>query len=96
MTVSEKVLLMELRERTSAKGTRYLSGWLGKASVVAFLDRDAAEPTWQVFVSSPAARGNDTPSRSADQSPFTPRRRQQRGPSRPMQPGELDDRLDDL
>lgn len=96
MSNGEKVLLLELRERTSAKGTRYLSGWLGKASVVAFLDRDAEEPTWQVFVSTPAPRGTDGSSRSADQSPFTPRRRQQRGGSRPMQPGELDDGLDDL
>jgi alanyl-tRNA synthetase len=31
----DKVLLLELRERTSASGNRYLSGWLGKASVVA-------------------------------------------------------------
>jgi hypothetical protein len=96
MSGSDKVLLLELRERTSAKGTRYLSGWLGKAGVVAFLDREAAEPTWQVFVSTPAPRSNDGPSRPTEQSPFTPRRRQQRGHSRPMQPGELDDRVDDL
>ena len=31
-----KVLLMTLSERTSGKGRRYFSGWLGKASVVAF------------------------------------------------------------
>jgi hypothetical protein len=34
------VLLLELRERTSAKGLRYLSGWMGKARLVAF----ASEP----------------------------------------------------
>ncbi|HVR91457.1 MAG TPA: hypothetical protein VHG29_10240 [Novosphingobium sp.] len=52
----EKVLLLELRERISANGNRYLSGWLGKASVVGFLDREADEPTWQVFVSTPTPR----------------------------------------
>ena len=58
MSGSEKVLLMELRERVSSAGNRYLSGWLGKASVVAFLDRDADETTWQFFVSAPASRSN--------------------------------------
>lgn len=48
-----KVHLFDLRERTSASGNRYLSGWLGKASVVAFLDREAEEPTWNVYVSQP-------------------------------------------
>lgn len=52
----ERVLLLELKECTSAAGNRYLSGWLGKASVVAFLDRDADEPTWQVFVATPQPR----------------------------------------
>ena len=31
-----RVLLMTLSERTSGKGNAYLSGWLDKASVVAF------------------------------------------------------------
>lgn len=52
----ERVHLFDLRERTSVKGTRYLSGWLGKASVVAFLDREAEEPTWHVFVATPQSR----------------------------------------
>ena len=49
-----KVLLMELSERVSAKGRKYMAGWLGKASVVAF---EAEEPDkfgnkcWRVFVS---------------------------------------------
>lgn len=95
----DRVLLMELRERTSAAGNRYLSGWLGRASVVAFLDRDADEPTWQVFVSTPAPRPtNGQSERSADRSPFTPStsRRQSRRRATELQPGELDDRLDDL
>lgn len=53
-----KVLLLELKERTSASGNRYMSGWLGKASVVAFLDKDAAEPTWQVYVSTPQPKAD--------------------------------------
>jgi hypothetical protein len=53
-----KVLVLELKERTSAKGTRYLSGWLGKARPVAF----AGEPdekgrrTWSVYASEPEGR----------------------------------------
>jgi hypothetical protein len=31
-----RVHLLTLSERTSAKGNEYLSGWLGRASVVAF------------------------------------------------------------
>jgi hypothetical protein len=49
-----KVLLLELSERISSKGRKYMAGWLGKASVVAF---EAEEPDkfgnkmWRVFVS---------------------------------------------
>jgi hypothetical protein len=98
MNGGEKVLLMELRERTSAKGNRYLAGWLGKASVVAFLDRDATEPTWQVFVSAPEPRpaGSDAP-RASERSPFTPRTsRNRHGGRSPVPVGELDDDIHDL
>lgn len=54
--MKDKVHLFDLKERTSASGNRYLSGWLGKSLVVAFLDKDAAEPTWQVFVSTPTPK----------------------------------------
>jgi hypothetical protein len=53
-----RVLLLTLSERTSGKGNRYLSGWLGKASVVAFAgepDRHG-NPTWDLFVSEPQPR----------------------------------------
>ncbi len=59
MTAANRVLLLALSERTSAKGRRYMSGWLGKASVVAF---EADEPDrygnaqWEVFVSTPEPR----------------------------------------
>src|SRR4051794_3822120 len=49
---------MQLSERTSGKGNRYLSGWLGKASVVAFAGEPDkhGHPTWDVFVSEPQPR----------------------------------------
>ena len=94
----EKVLLMELRQRTSAAGNVYLSGWLGKASVVAFLDREASEPTWQVFVSTPAPKPAGQQSDSpGDRSPFTPRQRQpRRRGSQRLPPGVLDNDVSDL
>ena len=58
MTYGPRVLLATLSVRTSGKGTAYLSGWLGKARVVAF----AGEPdkhgnaTWDLFVSEPEPR----------------------------------------
>ena len=72
----ERIHLFDLRERTSAKGTRYLSGWLGKASVVAFLDREAAEPLWQVFLSAPAPRsaGSESPRETGRTPSPTPQR----------------------
>jgi hypothetical protein len=53
-----KVLLLELRERTSGKGTRYLSGWFGKARLVAFAGEPDEEGhrTWSVYASEPEPR----------------------------------------
>src|SRR4051812_31179836 len=53
-----RVLLMQLSQRTSAKGNAYLSGWLGKASVVAFAGEPDkhGNPTWDLFVSTPEPR----------------------------------------
>ena len=47
-----------LSERTSGRGNRYLSGWLGKASVVAFAGEPDkhGNPTWDLFVSEPQPR----------------------------------------
>jgi hypothetical protein len=53
-----RVLLAQLSVRTSAKGNRYLSGWLGKASVVGFEgepDRHGNK-VWDIFVSEPEPR----------------------------------------
>jgi hypothetical protein len=50
-----RVLLMTLSCRTSAKGNAYLAGWLGKASVVAFAGEPDkfGNPTWDVFLAEP-------------------------------------------
>lgn len=108
--MNDKVLLLELRERTSANGNRYLSGWLGKAAVVAFLDREAEEPTWQVYVSTPqqkpAQRDGGT-SRGASTTPaagkpqgwrrdLPPQSAPKRGGRQPVRPGDLDDDVSDL
>src|SRR4051794_14955072 len=55
-TPQQRVLLLELSERTSARGNPYMAGWLGKASVVAFRAEHAdkhGNPVWQVFVTEP-------------------------------------------
>src|SRR3954469_13487348 len=55
---------MQLSERTSAKGNRYLAGWLGKASVVAFQAEEPdkfGNPVWDVFVSTPEPRTDQRP-----------------------------------
>lgn len=55
--MGDRILLMRLYEKTSAKGNRYFAGRLGAASVVMMLDERAenADPVWQVFVSEPRA-----------------------------------------
>src|SRR6186997_3079035 len=69
---ANRVLLLTLSERTSAKGNPYLSGWLGKASVVAFRGEDDkhGNPTWDVFVSTPEPRPDQQPPPRADQRPL--------------------------
>ncbi len=41
MSGGDKVHLLDLTLRTSAAGNQYLSGWLGRAAVVGFRDREA-------------------------------------------------------
>lgn len=95
--MSERIHLFDLRERTSAKGNRYLAGWLGKASVVAFLDREAEEPIWQAFVSTPAPRSAGSTVPAASRSPLEPRQRRPRRTGKAtLASGELDDAIDDL
>jgi hypothetical protein len=47
-----KVLLATLWQRTSERGTEYLSGFLGKARIVAFRGEPTADgiPTWDVYL----------------------------------------------
>lgn len=99
----DRVLLLELRERTSAAGNVYLSGWLGRASVVGFRDRESSEVVWQLYVSTPAPKGDQPTSgkapatSSASSSPFMPRSRPpRRSGSRSLPPGEIDDDVFDL
>src|SRR3954451_15544061 len=78
-----RVLLMQLSERTSAKGNRYLSGWLGKASVVAFQAEEPdrwGNPVWDLFVSTPEPR----PEAGQERDPA--RRPQARPEQRPQSP----------
>ena len=53
-----RVLLASLSVRTSSKGKSYLSGYLGKASVIAFPGEPDrfGDPTWDLFVSEPEPR----------------------------------------
>jgi hypothetical protein len=54
-----RLLLMTLAERTSGKGNLYLSGWLGKARVVAFKAKEPdkyGNDQWNVFVAEPEPR----------------------------------------
>ena len=56
-----KVLLMQLSQRTSGKGNTYLSGFLGRAKLVAFLDQEPdkfGNPVWNVYASEPVPRGD--------------------------------------
>lgn len=92
---AERVHLFDLRERTSAAGNRYLSGWLGKARVVAFLDREADDPTWNVYLQSPQAKQSAAPATADKRYPVSRAARRAPG-KRALPAGELDDRLDDL
>jgi hypothetical protein len=58
-----RVLLATLSVRTSAKGRPYLSGWLGKASVVAFEGKPDkyGNPTWDLYLSEPEPRREERP-----------------------------------
>src|SRR3954463_3975867 len=77
MNAGPRVLLLPLSERTSGRDNAYLSGWLGKASVVAFAgepDRHG-NPTWDLFVSTPeptAEVGQERPQARPERRPQSP------------------------
>ena len=58
MSGGPRVLLTVLFQRTSARGRPHLSGWLGKARVVAFAGEPDAQgdPTWTWDVTKPEPR----------------------------------------
>src|SRR6476646_1733680 len=97
MSAGPRVLLLTLSERTSGKGNRYLSGWLGKASVVAFAGEPDkhGNPTWDLFVSEPQPRA-ETGAKSAKfaDSERDPSRRPQAKPANlaGLDPGDGRDR----
>ena len=65
-----RVLLMKLSERVSAKGTKYFSGFLGQARLVAFLDQEPdkfGNPQWSVYAAEPPPR----PAQAAGKRPST-------------------------
>lgn len=65
---SSRVLLTTLSIRTSAAGRHYLSGYLGKARVVAFTGEPDkwGNETWDVYLSEPEPRdASRAPSREA-------------------------------
>jgi hypothetical protein len=54
-----KVLLLELVQRKSAKGTMYLAGWCQKARVVGFLapePNEHGEPVWRIYLQQPSPK----------------------------------------
>jgi hypothetical protein len=78
-----RVLLLTLAERTSAKGTVYLAGWLGKARLVGFKSKEPDQfgnPTWEVYAQAPEPRADtaQAPEPKAD-STQDPTRNAQRG-----------------
>jgi hypothetical protein len=52
MSPDQKVLIATLWQRTSRKGTEYLSGFLGKARIIGFKGEPTADgtPTWDVYL----------------------------------------------
>ena len=52
MSADQKVLMATLRQRTSARGNEYLSGFLGKARVIGFRGEPTADgtPTWDLYL----------------------------------------------
>jgi hypothetical protein len=51
-----KVLVLKLRQRVSAKGTTYLTGWMGSAKLVGFKDAERDEygnEVWSVYAVTP-------------------------------------------
>lgn len=76
MTGDTKIELMTLWQRESAKGTPYLSGFLGSARVVAFIDntaelREGVTAIWRVYIQ-PGNRKGEAKPKAETRRPATP------------------------
>jgi len=62
-TPQARVLLADLTECVSGRGNRYLKGWLGASSLVAFAGDPDAEgrPTWKLYLTERASRQDGAP-----------------------------------
>jgi hypothetical protein len=62
-TPQARVLLADLTECVSGRGNRYLKGWLGASSLVAFAGDPDAEgrPTWKLYLTERASRQDGVP-----------------------------------
>src|SRR5215472_5698155 len=96
MSGAPKILLATLWQRTSERGNKYLSGFLGKARIIGFKGEPTADgtPTWNLFLQpgkeqeQAEAERRVAPSRRPEQ----PQRQQQPDPDRPF----WDDGIDDI
>ena len=53
-----RVLMVRLVQRTSARGTVYLTGWLGRARLVGFMGEpdEQGNAVWDIYCAEPAPR----------------------------------------
>jgi hypothetical protein len=95
-----KVLLCNLWERTSARGNRYLAGYLGKAKLIGFKGEPTPDgiETWNIFLQAGKEQEKAEEERKAASSrpaiseqPRQQQRQQQPDPNRPFFSDEIDD-----
>ncbi len=67
MSAPNRVLLLTPSQRVSGKGNTYLSGWLGRASVVGFAGEPDrfGDPTFDLHVATPVPRDEPEPASPA-------------------------------
>ena len=94
---NQKILLATLWQRTSERGNEYLSGFLGKARIVAFRGEPTPEgvPTWNLYLS-PGKEQEEGASRAAQPRTAAARRQPaQEQPARNAEPFHSDP-IDDI
>jgi hypothetical protein len=55
-----KVLVLKLRQRTSARGNVYLNGWMGQAQLLGFKEAERDEygnEVWSIYAVTPQPKG---------------------------------------